>query len=106
MQICAPGIAVPCARRAGKPIELGPGTRCNPWVLGPANTPAITELPDAEKNVEIAVLSAIEHGRMGDIALAARIATTAIMARAKQKESQKEEQKATQRRECTSPSSC
>jgi hypothetical protein len=50
--------------------------------VGPANTPAVTELPDAEKNVEIAVLSAIEHRRLGNTTLAARIASTAIMASA------------------------
>jgi hypothetical protein len=70
------------ARWAGRSIELGPGTRCNPWVVGPSNTPAVTGLSHAEKNVEIAVLSAIEHGRFGDITLAARVASTAIVASA------------------------
>jgi hypothetical protein len=54
----------------------------NPWVVGPLNTPAITELRDAKQNVELAVLSAIEHGRGMDVALAARIAATAIVASA------------------------
>jgi hypothetical protein len=70
------------ARWAAKPIELGPGTRCNPWVVGPSNTPAVTELQDAEENVELAVLSAIEHGQSADIPLAARIASAAIVASA------------------------
>jgi hypothetical protein len=70
------------ARWAGRTIELGPGTRCNPWVLGPSNTPAITELREAKENVELAVLSAIEHGQGADIPLAARIASTAIVASA------------------------
>lgn len=70
------------ARWAGRSIDLGPGTQCNPWVVGPANTPAVTELSDAEKNVEIAVLSAIAHRRFRDTTLAARIASTAIMASA------------------------
>jgi hypothetical protein len=70
------------ARWAGKSIELGPGTRCNPWVVGPANIPAVAKLPDAEKNVEIAVLSAIGLGRIGNIPLATRVAATAIIASA------------------------
>jgi hypothetical protein len=70
------------ARWAGRTIELGPGTQCNPWVVGPSNTPAITELEEAKENVELAVLSAIEHGQSADIPLAARIAATAIVASA------------------------
>jgi Domain of unknown function (DUF4351) len=70
------------ARWAGRSIELGPGTRCNPWVVGPSNTPAVTELQDAKDNVELAVLSAIEYGQNLDISLAARIASAAIVASA------------------------
>jgi len=70
------------SRWAGRSIELGPGTRCNPWVVGPSNTPAVTDLQDAEENVELAVLSAIEHGQHSDVALAARIASAAIVASA------------------------
>ena len=70
------------SRWAGRCIELGPGTRCNPRVVGPLNTPAVTELGDAKDNVELAVLSAIEHGQSTDVALAARIAATAIVASA------------------------
>jgi len=70
------------ARWATRLIELGPGSRCKPWVVGPANTPVITELRDAQENVELAVLSAIEHGQSTDIQLAARIASAAIVASA------------------------
>jgi hypothetical protein len=70
------------ARWAGRPIDVGPGTRCKPWVIGPSNTPAITELQDAQDNVELAVLSAIEYGQSTDIPLAARIASAAILASA------------------------
>jgi hypothetical protein len=70
------------ARWAGRSIELGPGTQCTPWVVGPSNTPAVTELQEAQENVELAVLSAIEHGQNSDIALAARIASVAIVASA------------------------
>jgi hypothetical protein len=70
------------ARWAGRSIDLGPGTRCKPWVVGPSNTPAITALQDAQENVELAVLSAIEHGQSADIQLARRIASAAILASA------------------------
>jgi len=59
------------ARWAGRSIDVGPGTQCQPWVVGPTNTPAITALQDAQENVELAVLSAIEHGQSPDISLAA-----------------------------------
>ncbi len=70
------------ARWAGRSIDVGPGTRCKPWVVGPSNTPAITALQDAQENVELAVLSAIQHGQNPDIPLAARIASAAILASA------------------------
>src|SRR6202011_1967007 len=70
------------ARWAGRSIDVGPGTRCKPWVVGPSNTPGIPALQDAQENVELAVLSAIEHGQSTDIPLAARIASAAIVASA------------------------
>jgi hypothetical protein len=70
------------ARWARKSIELGPGSRCSPWVVGPSNTPAVTKLRDAEENVELSVLSAIEHGQSTDIALATRIASAVVLASA------------------------
>jgi hypothetical protein len=70
------------ARWAARSIELGPGTCCTPLVVGPSNTPAVTEPGDARENVELAVLSAIEHGRSANIPLAARIASAAILASA------------------------
>jgi hypothetical protein len=70
------------ARWAGRSIELGPGTRCHPWVVGPSNSRAVTDMQDAKENVELAVLSAIEHGQSTDIPLATRIASTAIVASA------------------------
>ncbi len=75
-------IADAVARWAGRPIELGPGTRCIPWVVGPSNTPTVAELQDAEENVELAVLSAIEHAQSKDVGLAARIAANAMVASA------------------------
>jgi predicted transposase YdaD len=62
--------------------RCGAGNPCKPWVIGPSNTPAITALQDAQENVELAVLSAIEHGQSPDSLLAERIATAAILASA------------------------
>jgi len=68
------------SRWAEKTIELGPGSYCRPCVVGPANTPAITALTDAERNVELAVLSAVAHGKDSDKALAERVARAATAA--------------------------
>lgn len=68
------------ARWAGKPIELGPGTCCTPLVLGPFNTPVVTSLDEAERNVELAVLSAVEHEKNTDAQLATHIESAAIVA--------------------------
>jgi len=68
------------ARWAKRSIQLGPGSRCTPWVVGPSNTPAITELQDAEGNVELSVLSAVAHGQSQDIGLATRVALAALWA--------------------------
>jgi hypothetical protein len=68
------------ARWAGKSIELGPGNWFRPWVIGPANTPLVTEVRAAEQNVELAVLSACEHGQSDNIELASRVASVAIQA--------------------------
>jgi hypothetical protein len=68
------------ARWAERPIDLGPGARCQPWVVGPSNAPVVTELRDAMENVELAVFSAIEHGRSTNVALALSVATAAIRA--------------------------
>lgn len=70
------------ARWAGRTIELGPGARWTPWVVGPSNTPVITEPAAAKRNVELAVLSAIEHGKNTDNRLATRIALAALAATA------------------------
>ena len=65
------------AHWAGRTIDLGPGTRCIPWVIGPSNTPAVTELRQAQDNVELAVLSAIVHMHDSNTELAARIVSVA-----------------------------
>jgi hypothetical protein len=53
-----------------------------PFVIGPSNIDPVTDLSVAEQNVELAVLSAIEHGKNDDTDLAARIASAAIVASA------------------------
>jgi hypothetical protein len=68
------------ARWAEKPIELGPGTQCIPWVISPSNIPAVTELEDAKKNVELAILSAIMYALNAETLLAARMVSTAFVA--------------------------
>ena len=71
------------ARWAGGSIFLGPGTRCTPWVIGPSNAPVVTESHYAKENVELAVLSAVEHLRNPDVELVERILEAAVGASAK-----------------------
>lgn len=70
------------ARWAAQPIELGPGSWFTPLVVGPSNMLPVTDLSLAAQNVELAVLSAIEYGKHPDADLAARVASTAIVASA------------------------
>jgi hypothetical protein len=52
------------ARWAARPIPLGPtGSRCQPLVIGGDLIPRITDLEDALRNPELAVLSAMAHGK-------------------------------------------
>lgn len=68
------------ARWAGRPIELGGDSRIVPWVMGPDNIPVVTDSREAEEDVELAVLSVRAHSNDPNTRLAARIATTAVMA--------------------------
>ncbi|NRQ40432.1 hypothetical protein HII36_52745 [Nonomuraea sp. NN258] len=53
------------ARWAQRPIETGhPGLTLTPMVIGPHNTPLITDVAEAESNIGLAVISAIT--RSGD----------------------------------------
>ncbi len=70
------------ARWASKPIELGPGNRFLAWVLGPADIPEITDVARAKESPELAVLSAMAHGRDADASKAAQIAIAAQAAAA------------------------
>jgi hypothetical protein len=52
------------ATRSAEPIDLGPGgSVLRPFVLGPSAVPVITEPDKARAMPELAVLSALAHGR-------------------------------------------
>jgi len=68
------------ARWAARSIDLGAGNRFVPLVLGPAGVPEITDEIAARADPELAVLSAMAHGRDEDAAKAAQIALVAQMA--------------------------
>ncbi|WP_170229812.1 hypothetical protein [Polyangium fumosum] len=63
------------AARLARPIVLGPGeARLTPFVLGPQGIPVVTEEAAARERPELAVLSAMAHGRTDvglDVAIAA-----------------------------------
>ena len=65
------------ARWAARPIELGGGNRFTPVVLRPSGVPEITDETAARADPELAVLSAMAHGRDEDSGTAARIASAA-----------------------------
>lgn len=46
-----------------KPIELGPDSVVRPRVLGPEQVPMVTDVKQAQECPELAVLSALAHGR-------------------------------------------
>ncbi|MGH8217134.1 MAG: DUF4351 domain-containing protein [Steroidobacteraceae bacterium] len=68
------------ARWAAKPIELGGQNRWVPWVVGPSGVPQISDEARASEAPELAVLSAMAHGRDPDPLKAARIAHGAHLA--------------------------
>lgn len=65
------------ARWAATPFEIGGVNRFRPQVLGPLGVPEITDEAEARANPELAVLSAMAHGRDDDVSKSARIATIA-----------------------------
>jgi len=65
------------ARWARKPVQTGGIYPYAPYVLGPSAIPAITSEADARAHPELAVLSAMAHGKDADAERAARIATVA-----------------------------
>jgi hypothetical protein len=57
----APDAAV--ARWAARPIDVGLGlASLRPLVIGPASLPEVTDPAEAERETELAVLSAVAHG--------------------------------------------
>jgi hypothetical protein len=75
--VVAPDAAV--ARWAAETIALGPGSSVQPWVLGPDAVPVVTDPVRARAAPELAVLSAMAHGR-GDAEQAVKIALAATAA--------------------------
>jgi hypothetical protein len=72
------------ARWASKPIEMGGGNTFRPMVLGPSGVPEIIDKAEAQADPELAVLSAMAHGKNADaersvqIALAAQFASRGL----------------------------
>ena len=56
-----------CARWAAKPINIGGGTVITPTVLRPSGVPEITDEAVAMADPELAVLSAMAHGKDADV---------------------------------------
>jgi hypothetical protein len=65
------------ARWAEKPVPVGITGTLRPVVIGPKSLPVVTELTQAQENPEIAVLSALAHGRRKVGAQVGRVAAEA-----------------------------
>jgi hypothetical protein len=65
------------ARWAAKPIEMGGGNRFVPLVLAPSTVPEVTDEAQAHSDPELAVLSAMAHGKDADANKSAQIALAA-----------------------------
>jgi hypothetical protein len=65
------------ARWAGQMVEMGGDHRFRPFVLGPSAVPEITDEKQAYEDPELAVLSAMAHGRDATIDTSVRIAAAA-----------------------------
>lgn len=68
------------ARWAARPVEMGGLNHFTPYVVGPAGVPRVTSVTRARKNPELAVLSAMAHGRDADIEEVVKIAKAALSA--------------------------
>lgn len=68
------------ARWAARSISLGGGNCFAPLVVGPAGVPEVIDEAQAGADPELAVLSAMAHGRDMDTAKSARIAAAAQLA--------------------------
>jgi hypothetical protein len=67
------------AERARGPIELGPGSTVTPFVVGPKAVPVVRDAAAALRDPELAVLSAMAHGK-DEPDVAVSIATAAFAA--------------------------
>jgi len=67
----------PVARWAAESVEIGGWNRFTPYVLGPSGIPKVTDEGLARDNPELAVLSAMAHGRDADLDSALEIARIA-----------------------------
>src|SRR5688572_3417626 len=68
------------ARWAAQTVEIGGQHAFTPYVLGPSGVPEVTDEAVAHTNPELAVLSAIAHGRDANTQQFVRIAMAAQMA--------------------------
>jgi hypothetical protein len=68
------------ARWAARSIDLGGGNRFIPLVLGPSGVPVVTDEEMARQDPELAVLSAMAHGKDADVERTVRIAAAAMVA--------------------------
>ncbi len=69
-------------RWAARSVDMGGLHQFAPYVLGPSGVPEVTDEAMARANPELAVLSAMAHGRDENIDTVVRIATAAQMASA------------------------
>ncbi len=70
------------ARWAAKPIDMGSGNRFVPLVLRPSGIPEVTDEAQAQADPELAVLSAMAHGKDADTEKSVQIALAAQFAAA------------------------
>lgn len=68
------------ARWAAKPVELGGDSLFMALVLGPSGVPIVTDEARALADPELAVLSAMAHGKDDDVARSVEIAVAAQLA--------------------------
>ena len=66
------------AERARTPVDLGFGSMITPHVVGPALVPVVVDVEVARRDPELAVLSAMAHGR-GEVTTAVKVARTAAV---------------------------
>ena len=76
LMVISPDDAV--ARWCAQPIELGGGNVFHAMVIGPSGVPIVTDEAVAMRDPELAVLSAMAHGRTADPDIAVQIAIAAI----------------------------